>query len=114
MTYKAPGPPTPRRMGIWVGGGLQPSSFVPSYAAVVGFPIGATPQENAASGNGPVAFSRAGAEGTIPIIFNPLSNPTPFTPPGTLANLFKGGCRIFDTLNTSSNPVPAAPGGYNA
>jgi len=57
-------------------------------------------------------FARTGAEGGLDNAQGTLPGPYPFTFSTTIANIFKGRVRVYDTINTSANPVPSAAGTY--
>lgn len=62
----------------------------------------------------PFLVNRFGAEGYIPTSYQlPMSaiTPQPFIDSGTIGDLFKDRVAVYDTINTSSNPVPTG-GGY--
>jgi hypothetical protein len=86
-------------------GGALASTYSATPTPLVAFPVGSTLQP-ATTG------SRTGGEGAIPISTSPVPNPLPFVRPGTIAGLFTGGCRVWDTISTGSNPVPVAGGTY--
>lgn len=102
VTKVAP-PPLPRTMAAaWIGGALS-SNFSGATSHLLSLPLGATPLES--------FFNRTSGEGAIPSLLSPVASPEPFVPSATLANLFKGGVHVYDTINTSTNPVPG-PGTF--
>jgi hypothetical protein len=101
-------PDTPSSLGTWYSGGaLSSSSYSGAATPLVAFPLGS-------SGQAPTQLSRTGGEGSVPLSLNPTPNPVPFVRPGTVAGLFAGMVRVFDTINTGSNPVPTSGGFSNA
>jgi hypothetical protein len=108
MTVQYVGPLAPSGISAWYAGGALASTYSATAAALLAYPVGATGQQ-------PTTATRAGGEGSIPISTLPASgaiDPGPFVPPATIAGLFTGGCRVFDTISTGSNPVPVAGGTY--
>lgn len=117
LTRIAPGAPARSAM-YWTGGAL-PSNFSGVSAAkpIVGFPLNSTSQPL-------TQISRTGAEGAIPLTLNPISavqpapfiQPLPFVLSATVADWWKGGCRVYDTGpgGIGSNAVPSPPGTFNA
>ena len=112
LTVERVAPPPPNRVGygyasaplgtIYVG-----SSATPVY--VVGFPANS-------SYPGPVV-SRTGAEGSLigavsPTPAGALINPVSFGLSATVSDWWKGGVRVYDTINTGSNPVPTSVGTF--
>src|SRR5215471_2577650 len=100
-------PASPSSLGLrWSGGSLS-STYSGGPVPLLAYPIGSTAQV-------PTALSRTGGEGAIPLsqlasAFSTL-NPALFVRPRTIAGLFTGGVRVYDTINTGTNAVPAAPG----
>src|SRR5262249_39928027 len=97
MTVTRVAPSSPSSLAIrYDGAALSAPSFSQASIAnpMLGLPVAST-------GNfGP---SRPGAEGSIPITlpinFTPNPpNPVPFVRPGTVAALFTGGVRVWDTI----------------
>lgn len=79
------------------------SDFTAAPIPVIGFPVGSTQLP-------PTSSSRTGGEGIIPTSQPPSGgtvNPLPFVRPATIAGLFTGGVRAFDTVTTGANPVPS-------
>jgi len=107
VNYVAPALPANLR-AWWAGAALSSNYAVVPSGPLIAYPLGAT-------GQSATATSRTGAEGSIPISTSLSTSvlPAPFVPPA-VANLFKGACRVYDTLNTSSNPVPTAGSFVNA
>jgi hypothetical protein len=100
----------PSSLSAWYAGGALATTYVGLNSTpfpLVGFPIGS-------SGQPPTTLSRTGAEGAIPLSYNPAANPVPFVRPNTIAGLWTGGVRVLDTINTSSNPVPTSGGFLHA
>lgn len=95
------GPYAPNRIGMGWAGGAFADNFSGGVANLIALPFGSTSLETG------LAFNRVGAEGNIPCVINPVANPTPLVPPAVIANLFKGGVRCYDTVNTGSNPIPS-------
>jgi hypothetical protein len=100
-------PATPSSLGLrWSGGSLA-STYSGGPVPLLGYPIGSTAQV-------PNTLSRTGGEGAIPLSVlasaSSTLNPALFVRPSTIAGLFTGGVRVYDTINTTTNPIPAAPG----
>jgi len=99
-------PATPSSLGLgWVGAALS-STFTATPVPLLSYPIGATLQV-------PAALSRTGGEGAVPtsvLASASTINPALFVRPGTIAGLWTGGVRVYDSINTSSNPVPTSGG----
>ena len=94
-------PTSPSSLAAFYAGGAMSSSYSATATPLVSFPIGSTLQA-------PTASTRTGGEGAIPISVPAVGgvNPVPFVRPGTIAGLYTGGIRVYDTINTSSYPVP--------
>ena len=105
LTVVEMAPTTPASLSTWYSGAALSSNYSATSTALIAFPVGSTQQP-------PTAASRTGGEGAIPITTSPVPNPLPFVRPGTIAALYTGGCRVWDTINTGSNPVPVAGGTY--
>lgn len=103
MTTQLVAPATPSSLSTWYAGGALASTYTGAATALLAFPLGST-------GQAPTQLSRTGGEGTVPISVNSTPNPVPFIRPGTIAGLFAGMVRVFDTINTASNPVPTSGG----
>lgn len=103
MTVKQVAPATPSFLAARYDGAALASSYSAAATALISFPVGAffIPQ---------TTLSRTGGEGAVPSSSAPVPNPLPFARPGTIAALFTGGCRVYDTINTGTNPVPVAGG----
>lgn len=87
----------------WKGSGLF-SGFSAIPTLLLAYPIGSTNQPA-------IALTRSGAQGTIPLTIlssGSITNPAYFVRPGTIAGLFSGDVRLYDTVNTSARPVPTA------
>lgn len=91
------GPMKNARLYMGTSGGPIVDNFSGAAINLIAFPFGSTPME--------VSFNRTGAEGAIALRESPTTT-SPFIPSGTILNLFKGGVKCYDTINTSSNPVP--------
>lgn len=96
------GPYTFSRFAVGYSGGQMSSSYSATPTPMISFPIGATLPPATAS-------TRTGAEGAIPISVTTLTgvNPAPVVRPPTIAGLFTGVLKVFDTMNTGTNPVPS-------
>jgi hypothetical protein len=106
-TFTRTAPPlTP--LGVrWAGGALT-STYTSTPLPLISYPVGST-QVPA------TALSRAGGEGTIPVSVlasGSSMNPARFAKPGTVAGLFTGGVKVYDTITAGSNAVPAAGAGF--
>lgn len=106
FTAQMVAPVTPSSLSTWFSGAALSSTYSGSATPLIGFPLGST-------GQVPTTLSRTGAEGATPLSLNPIPNPVPFVR-GTITQLYDSCVRVLDTINTSSNPVPAAPGFLNA
>lgn len=92
----------------WNGGALA-STYTTTPLPTISYPLGSTVQV-------PTALSRTGGEGTVPysvLASGSTINPALFVR-GTVAQLFQGGVRVYDTINTSSNPIPTSGAFANA
>jgi len=85
---------------------------------LLGLPIGATlPSQGPGS-----SWTRAGAEGSVPVVALqpaaagalPTIQPVRFVRPGTVAALFTGGVRVFDTMAVGGNAVPTNGTAFNS
>lgn len=105
--------PSTASLAVAVRGGALSSTFTGDTiysggpVSLVSFPVGSTVQAGPPTGG---AFSRTGAEGAIPVAVGsaPTVNPVRFVRPATVAGLFTGGVRVFDTMAAGGNPVPTA------
>jgi hypothetical protein len=79
-------------------GGAMASTYAGSAVTDVWQPVGST----ALAGT---ALTRVGGEGTIVGAQAP-PNPLPGLLAATIANWFKGGCHVYDTIATATYPVP--------
>lgn len=109
MTAVLVAPAAPSSLAVRYDGAALSSTFTQLSTPALGLPIGSSAQSG--------GFSRTGAEGAVPIAQPPLSgagviNPVPFIRPGTIAGLFTGQCRVFDSVNIGANPVPLANGTF--
>ena len=100
----------PRRVALAYAGGALASNFSGTPVNLISLPLGSS----STSWGGGQAFARTGAEGGIPCIQSPAPAPYPFTLDTTVANIFKGGVHVYDTINTGANGVPVAGGFVNA
>lgn len=106
MTVTQIAPQAPRRMAVSYMGGALSSNYSGQAQNQVGLPLGSTAVEAFAT--------RIGAEGSLSHVYPPVAQPEPFIPSATVANYFKGGVRIYDTINTAANPVPTSGNYVNA
>ncbi len=91
----------------WVGGGLN-STYTSVPVPLIAYPVGATQQPA-------TQLSRVGGEGTIPLSVlasGSTVNPLYFARPGTVAALFTGGVKVYDTVTAGGNAVPSAGSGF--
>ena len=95
----------PASLATWFSGAALTSNYTATAQSLIPFPVGSTVQP-------PTTGSRTGGEGIIPFSTSPVPNPVPFVRPGTVAALYTGGCRVWDTINTGTNPVPVAGGTF--
>lgn len=100
VTHIAAAPP--RRVALAHSGGALATNYAAVAAAnLLELPYGSFAHE--------ASFSRTHATGIAPLsILSPIANPESFTPPAALSNYFASGVRVFDTVNTGTNPVPLA------
>lgn len=103
MTVTQVAPGAPRRVSMAYSGGALSSNFSGGALNLLALPVGSTAQE--------ANFNRTGGEGAIPCILSPVASPEPFVLSATIANIFKGGVHVYDTINTGSNAVPTAASG---
>ncbi len=94
----------PRRVGLAYSGGALASNFSGAAQNLLSLPVGSTALES--------SFTRTGAEGSIPCVLAPVVSPEPLVLSTTIANIFKGGVHVYDTINTGSNPVPTSGGTF--
>jgi len=102
-------PSSPASLGMWWAGAPLATTYANGTGCpqpILGFPVGSTP---------PYPSSRTGAEGAVPTSLpgpfpdtlpNVYANPVPFIRPGTIAGLFTGGVRVYDTQVSGGNAVP--------
>lgn len=109
LTVTQVAPTAPSSLAAWYSGAALGSTYSQAATPLIAYPIGSTQQPAA-------ALSRTGAEGAIPCSILPLSggaNPAPFVRPATIAGLYSGQCRVYDTLSTGTYPVPISGGFVN-
>ena len=104
MSVTQVAPQVPRRMAVSYLGGALSSNFTGTALNLIALPIGSTAVES--------SVNRTGAEGAIPTILSPAASPEPYVPPSSISNYFLGGVRVYDTINTTQNPVPTAAAIY--
>lgn len=100
MDKLAPTPPA--SLATWYAGAALATTYTATATPLIAFPIGA-------SGAPGTTGSRTGAEGVVPYTINPLTNamnPVGWVRPGTIAALYTGQAHVYDTVSTSSNPIP--------
>lgn len=105
MTVSRVAPSLARNAIYWMGAALS-SNYSGATLNLVAFPFGSTALDFGTYGG-----FRNTAEGSIGTQ-TPAVNPTPFVPPTALANYWKGGVHMYDTLNTGSNPIPTTGGTF--
>jgi hypothetical protein len=105
MSLVEPMFPSPLSVGSAGGASLASTFLQVPTLPLLAFPVGSTLIPPF------VLASRTGGEGAIPLSL-PGTNPARFAPPGTLAGLFTGGSRVYDTINTGSNPIPTSGGTF--
>ena len=103
MTVTHIAAPPPRAVAMSYTGGALTTNFSGAAVNIIALPIGATAVET--------TVTRVGAEGTIPSL-SPIASPEPTVLSATIANTFKGGCHVYDTINTGTNPVPTSGGTF--
>ena len=98
----------PASLKMLYEGSALGSTYSAGTAVLIALPLGAT-------GAG-TALSRVGGEGTIPLVVPPSAgpNPVPIVASATLANLWKGGVRCYDTVTAGANAVDTTGIGANA
>ena len=98
----AEGTPPVHTVSMWYGGGSRVTTYAGLATPWTPFPPGST------FGPSVDTTHRVGAEATIPFFTTTgtLPNPFYFHSGSTIATWFKGGCHIFDTINTGTYPVP--------
>lgn len=117
VSYLAPLPPSAHGMAAFGGLGFSSAgnAFGPYTANTASNINWLAFHPNATVDN---SFTRVSADGNIPILLqNPTSltqPPVPFQPSATIADWYRGRVRVYDTINTSSNPVPIGGGFVNA
>lgn len=99
--------PPPAQHAIYYPGGTLSTNFAGSATPVIGFPLNST----VLVGTG---ISRVGGEGSCPVTISPTVNPAPVTLSAAPGDWFKGGCHVYDTVNTGLNPVPTSGAFVNA
>jgi hypothetical protein len=104
MTVTEVAPGAPRSVSIGYTGGALASNFSGAALNLISMPVGSTATET--------SFNRTAAEGSVPSILSPVASPNPVVLSATIANIFKGGVHVYDTINTGSNPVPVAGGTF--
>ena len=92
----------PKRMALAYSGGALSSNFSGAATSFLTFPKNASVFE----GGG---YTRNGAEGALHCISAPLISPETFIPSGTVADWFKGGVHVYDTIS-GGNAVPTSGG----
>jgi hypothetical protein len=105
MTVAFSAPASPDALAVSYAGAALLSNYSATATPLIAAPVGATALP-------PTASSRTGGEGAVPITISPVPTPVPFVRPSTIAALWTGGCRVWDTISTGSNPVPVAGGAY--
>lgn len=108
-TAQQVGPGLPSPLAVAYVGGTLATNYAGPATPLVAVPIGA--------GQGPSSggfVSRTGAEGGINCYLSPPVNPVPFNPPATVAGLFTGQARVFDTVVSGGNAVPTTGAYTNA
>lgn len=104
MTVTEVAAAAPRSVSLAYQGAALSTNFSGSATNLISLPVGSTALE--------ANFNRTGAEGAIPCILSPAASPEPTVLSATLANIFKGGVHVYDTINTGSNPVPTSGGTF--
>lgn len=104
MTVTEVAAAAPRSVALAYQGAALSTNFSGAALNLISLPVGSTALE--------ANFTRTAAEGSIPCILSPVASPEPTVLSATLANIFKGGVHVYDTINTGSNPVPTANGTF--
>lgn len=95
-------------LGYFFAGGVFTTNYVGTGVNVIALPLGSTALLPTLGTNG----YRVSAEGQVSLYSAPVADPAPFLPSATIATMFTGQVRVYDTLNTSSNAVPTSGGTY--
>jgi hypothetical protein len=104
MTVTEVAATAPRRVAMAYQGAALSTNFSGTATNLLSLPVGSTALE--------ANFNRTAAEGAVPCILSPVASPEPVVLSATLANIFKGGVHVYDTINTGSNPVPTSGGTF--
>lgn len=104
MTVTEVAPAPPRRVAMAYMGGAISTNYSGTALNFLSVPVGSSVFES--------SVIRTAAEGSISCILSPAASPEPVLLSATLANMFKGGCHVYDTINTGSNPVPTSGGTF--
>lgn len=96
-------PGFPSTLGIWWAGGALSTTYSAAAQALIAAPKGSTLMTAP-------TLSRTGGEGavpaTIPTTFS--FDPVQYLRSSTIADTFAGGVRLYDTIDTTVNPVPTS------
>ncbi len=98
----------PSGLGLSWAGGAYSSTYTAVPVPLLAYPVGSTQQVA-------TALSRTGGEGAIPLSVlasGSTVQPSWFARPATIAGLFTGGVKVFDTVSVGGNAVPAAGAGF--
>lgn len=90
MTVTQIAPAAPRSVALGYTGGALSTNFSGSATNLVSLPVGSTAME--------ANFTRAGGEGSLPCILSPVASPEPLVLPASIAQIYQGGVRVFDSI----------------
>lgn len=119
LTVSLVAPASPASLALsWTGAQLA-TAYSGGLTPPAGYVFGAYPIGSTAPAGTSTPPVRTGAEGVVPVsvtIPSSAPQPLPFVRPATVAGLYTGGCRVFDTVTAGGNPVNTAGGAptYNA
>jgi len=110
MSVERVAPPPPTRVAYGYATANLSTNFVGSNVlatTVIAFPVGTSFPAN--------TFPRTTGEGAINLVTSAsaaIPNPLLFQLSATVSNWWLGGCHVYDTINTGSNPVPTSGGTF--
>ena len=108
LTVQHVAPAVPASLALGWAGGAYSSTYTAVPVPLLAYPIGSTQQVA-------TALARTGGEGSIPLSVltsGSTIQPSWFARPATIAALFTGGVKVFDTVSVGGNAVPAAGAGF--
>jgi hypothetical protein len=104
MTVTEIAPGAPRSVALDYKGGALTTTYSGTATNLLSLPVGSTALE--------ASVTRTAGEGSVPTILSPVASPQPLVLSATIANIFKGGVHVYDTINTGSNAVPSSGGTF--